>query len=139
MILLKSAECRRLPQEEFGFENWSLTFRCFDGTGGNKDGVGGDSLGLDVDPADVALPLAETATIKGLTNFPAGSESEPNNRTIFKRLEEQTNVHVEWRSIQNDQWGDTIKLEMSNAKTLPDFVFNAGFGEPTCSNTANRA
>lgn len=96
---------------------------------GNKDGVGGDSLGLDVDPADVALPLAETATIKGLTNFPAGSESEPNNRTIFKRLEEQTNVHVEWRSIQNDQWGDTIKLEMSNAKTLPDFVFNAGFGE----------
>ena len=96
---------------------------------GNKDGIGGDSLGLDVDPADVALPLAETATIKGLTNFPAGSESEPNNRTIFKRLEEQTNVHVEWRSIQNDQWGDTIKLEMSNAKTLPDFVFNAGFGE----------
>ena len=96
---------------------------------GNKDGVGGDSLGLDVDPADVALPLAETATIKGLTNFPAGSESEPNNRTIFKRLEEQTNVHVEWRSIQNDQWGDTIKLEMSNAKTLPDFIFNAGFGE----------
>ncbi len=96
---------------------------------GNKDGVGGDSLGLDVDPADVALPLAETATIKGLTNFPAGSESEPNNRTIFKRLEEQTNVHVEWRTIQSDQWGDKIQLEMSNAKTLPDFVFDAGFGE----------
>ena len=36
---------------------------------GNKDGIGGDSLGLDVDPADVALPLAETATIKGLASL----------------------------------------------------------------------
>lgn len=96
---------------------------------GSKGGPGGDSLGLDVDPAEVAMPLAEKATITGLTNFPASTESEPNNRTIFKRLEEQTNVHVDWRTIQSDQWGDTIKLEMSNAKTLPDFVFNAGFGE----------
>ena len=98
------------------------------GCGDRSAGIGG-GLGLDVDPAEVAMPLAEKATITGLTNFPAGSESEPNNRTIFKRLEAQTNVHVEWRSIQNDQWGDTIKLEMSNAKTLPDFVFDAGFGE----------
>ncbi len=97
---------------------------------GGKGGVpGGNSKGLDVDPADVAMPMAEKVTIKGLTNFPAGTESDPNNRTIFKRLEEQTNVHVEWRTIQMDQWGDTIQLEMSNAKTLPDFVFNAGFGD----------
>lgn len=96
---------------------------------GGKNGPTGDSKGLDVDPAEVAMPLAEKTTIKGLTNFPAGTESEPNNRTIFKRLEEQTNVHVEWRTIQSDQWGETIQLEMSNAKTLPDFVFNAGFGE----------
>ena len=96
---------------------------------GGKNGPTGDSKGLDVDPAEVAMPLAEKTTIKGLTNFPAGTESEPNNRTIFKRLEEQTNVHVDWRTIQSDQWGETIQLEMSNAKTLPDFVFNAGFGE----------
>ena len=96
---------------------------------GNRSAGLGDSLGLDVDPAEVAMPLAEKATITGLTNFPANTESDPNNRTIFKRLEEQTNVHVEWKTIQSDQWGDTIKLEMSNAKTLPDFVFNAGFGE----------
>lgn len=98
------------------------------GTGGA--GIGGNSKGLDVDPAEVAMPQAEAVTIKGLTNFPAGTESDPNNRTIFKRLEEQTNVHVEWRTIQSDQWGDKIQLEMANAKTLPDFVFNAGFGEP---------
>ena len=92
-------------------------------------GAAGNSAGLEVDPATLAFPLAETATITGLTNFPAGTESEPNNRTIFKRLEEQTNVHVEWKTIQSDQWGEKIVLEMSNVKTLPDFVFNAGFSD----------
>ena len=98
---------------------------------GSKGGAtgAGASAGLEVDPATLAFPLAETATISGLTNFPAGSESEPNNRTIFKRLEEKTNVHVEWKAIQSDQWGDKIQLEMSNIKTLPEFIFNAGFGD----------
>lgn len=105
-----------------------LTMSLLAGCGG-KGGVGGASAGLDVDPATLQFPLAETATIKGLTNFPAGTESEPNNRTIFKRLEEQTNVHVEWKTIQGDQWGEKIALEMANVKTLPDFVFNAGFGD----------
>lgn len=105
-----------------------MTAALLAGCGGGGAG-GGNSKGLEVDPAEVAMPLAEKATIKGLTRFPANTESEPNNRTIFKRLEEQTNVHVEWRTIQSDQWGDKIQLEMSNAKTLPDFVFDAGFGE----------
>ena len=105
-----------------------LTMSLLAGCGG-KGGVGGASAGLEVDPATLQFPLAETATIKGLTNFPAGTESEPNNRTIFKRLEEQTNVHVEWKTIQGDQWGEKIALEMANVKTLPDFVFNAGFSD----------
>ena len=96
---------------------------------GCSSGSFGDSLGLTVDPADVALPLKETATLKGLTNFPAGTESDANKRTIFKRLEEQTNVHIDWRTIQGDQWGDKIALEMATVSTMPDFVFNAGFGE----------
>ncbi|MCR5449932.1 MAG: extracellular solute-binding protein [Solobacterium sp.] len=107
----------------------ALTMLLLAGCGGGGGAAGGGGAGTDVDPADLAFPLAETATIKGLTNFPAGTESEPNNRTIFKRLEEQTNVHVEWKTIQSDQWGDKIALEMSNAKTLPDFIFNAGFGD----------
>ena len=88
--------------------------------GNNAGGNGGSSAGTEVKPEDLAFPLAETATIKGLTNYPVGTESEPNNRTIFKRLEEKTNVHVEWKTIQGDQWGEKIQLEMSNAKTLPD-------------------
>ena len=96
------------------------------GGGGSTPSGGGSS---DVDPADLTFPLAEKATISGLISYPAGTESEPNNRTIFKRLEEATNVHVDWKAIQNDQWGDKIALEMSNVKTLPEFVFTAGFGD----------
>ena len=108
----------------------ALLAGCGGGSGDGGAAAGsGDSAGLDVDPASLAFPLAETAEISGLTSFPVGSESEPNNRTIFKRLEEQTNVHVNWKSIQSDQWGDKIALEMSNIKTLPEFVFTAGFGD----------
>ena len=95
------------------------------GNGGNPSG----GSGLDVDPATLQFPLAEKAEISGLTSYPVGSESEPNNRTIFKRLEEKTNVHVNWKAIQSDQWGDKISLEMANLKTLPEFVFSASFND----------
>lgn len=77
----------------------------------------------------VDFPLAEPVTLTGTTSYPAGSESEPNNRTIFKRLEEATNVHIEWTAIQSDQWGDKITLTMSNPKTLTDFIFSADFSD----------
>ena len=106
-----------------------LTLGLLAGCGNSGTTPGGESAGTTVDPASLAFPLAEKAELNGLTNFPVGSESEPNNRTIFKRLEEQTNVHINWKAIQGDQWGEKIALEMSNVKTLPDFVFNAGFGD----------
>ncbi len=80
-------------------------------------------------PESYTFPLAEKAEISGLTRFPANTESEPNNRTIYKRLEEKTNVHVNWKAIQADQWGDKIALEMANIKTLPEFVSPAGLGD----------
>lgn len=99
------------------------------GCGGGGSNAGGGEVDTSVDPADLAFPLAETAEISALTNYPVGSEPEPNNRTIFKRLEEETNVHINWKTIQSDQWGDKIALEMSNIATLPELVFNAGFGD----------
>lgn len=82
-----------------------------------------------VDMENLAFPLAETVTITGTTSYPVGTEEDPNNRTIFKRLEEDTNVHVEWTAISSDQWADKITLNMSNANTLTDFVFSAGFSD----------
>ena len=101
----------------------SMLTACGGSAGGGNTGNSGE-----VDAASVSFPLAETVTITGLTKYPVATESNPNNRTIFKRLEEATNVHIDWTAISSDQWGDKIQLEMSNASTLPEFVFDAGFG-----------
>ena len=76
---------------------------CGGGAGGGKDS------GANVDvTGTVSFPLAEQVTFTGMTSYPVGSESDPNNRTIFKRLEEATNVHIDWTAIQADQWSDKI-------------------------------
>ena len=82
-----------------------------------------------VDLATLQFPLAERTTLTGMISFPPNTESNPNNRTIFKRLQEATNVEIEWTAIQNDQWGDKIALNMSNPNLLTDFVFTAGFSD----------
>ena len=97
---------------------------------GGKDSVELNSGELqEVDLAELQFPLKEKATLTGMTSFPANTESNPNNRTIFKRLQEKTNVEIEWTAIQGDQWGDKITLNMANPKTLTDFIFTAGFGD----------
>jgi putative aldouronate transport system substrate-binding protein len=95
---------------------------------GGKSTGGSNSAAAAVDVTGaVTFPLSEKVTFTGMTSFPVGSEPEPNNRTIFKRLEEQTNVHIDWTAIQSDQWSDKITLNMSNPNTLTDFVFTADF------------
>ncbi len=96
---------------------------------GNGDKVELITEFQDVDPATLQFPQAETVTLKGMISYPANTESEPNNRTIFKRLEEQTNVHIEWNAISSDQWNDKITLAMANVASLPDFIFTAGFSD----------
>ncbi|MBQ7148686.1 MAG: extracellular solute-binding protein [Pseudobutyrivibrio sp.] len=104
----------------------TLAMGTFTGCGqGAKSASNADS----VDTENLSFPLADKVTITGMISYPTGTEEEPNNRTIFKRLEDETNVHVEWTAISSDQWGDKIALNMANVNTLTDFVFNAGFGD----------
>ncbi|WP_026668201.1 ABC transporter substrate-binding protein [Butyrivibrio sp. AE2005] len=94
--------------------------------GCGKASSGSDIASVSTD--NLSFPLQEKVTITGTISYPSGTESEPNNRTIFKRLEEETNVHVDWTAISSDQWGDKIQLNMANKNALTDFVFNASFG-----------
>lgn len=48
----------------------------------------------EVDTAELEFPLKEKTTLTGMTSYPANTESNPNNRTIFKRLQEKTNVEI---------------------------------------------
>ncbi len=87
------------------------------------------AMGISALADEITFPLEETATFTGMISYPVGTESEPNNRTIFKRLEEATNVHIDWTAIQGDQWGDKISLNMANINAITDFVFTAGFSD----------
>ena len=82
-----------------------------------------------VDEETLQFPLKEKATLTGMISYPPSTESEPNNRTIFKRLKEQTNVEIDWTAIQSDQWPDKISLNMSDPNKLTDFIFSAGFSD----------
>ena len=75
---------------------------------------------------DVSFPLEETVTLKMLTHAPAISEQDPSKRAIFQRLEEETNVKIDWTCYVDDQFGDKKNLALSKKDTLPDVVFNAG-------------
>ncbi len=83
----------------------------------------------EVDKSTLEFPLKEKTTLTGMTSYPANTESDPNKRTIFKRLQEDTNVEIDWTAIQADQWSDKISLAMSNPDELTDFIFNAGFSD----------
>ena len=75
------------------------------GCSGNKVELRSQTDFQEVDVATLQFPLQETTTIKGMTTFPANTESNPNNRTIFKRLQEATNVEVEWTAIKRTSDG----------------------------------
>ncbi len=79
--------------------------------------------------AEDFFPVEDTVTLTGLISYPDSTESDPNNRTIFKRLEEKSNVHIEWTAIPNSQWGEKIQTTMSSPKNLTDFIFTAGFSD----------
>ena len=82
-----------------------------------------------VDLKELQFPLAKKKTLTGMISYPPSTESNPNNRTIFKRLQEATNVEIDWTSIQSDQWNDKIALNMANPNLLTDFVFSGDFSD----------
>ena len=95
---------------------------------GNKVEIN-DGTFRPVDASELKFPLKETTTLTGMISYPANTESDPNKRTIFKRLQEKTNVEIKWTAIQGDQWADKITLNMSDPNKLTDFVFTAGFSD----------
>lgn len=90
----------------------------------------GSQAGTDVavntgEPQDISFPLAETEELSFITLASADSTQEPNERIIFQRMEEATNVHINWTCFVQDQFADKKNLALAKAKSLPDGLFNA--------------
>lgn len=73
----------------------------------------------------VTFPLKEKAELSFITNAPARTTQDPNARIIFQRLEEQTNVHIDWTCFVKDQYADKKNLALAQFGNLPDGVFTA--------------
>ena len=101
----------------------------FTGCGSKSSAKLNDGSFKEVDASTLEFPLKEKATLTGTISYPANTESDPNKRTIFERLQEKTNVEIDWTAIQSDQWSDKISLEMANTKDMTDFIFSAGFSD----------
>lgn len=90
-------------------------------------------LEAEIDPgtpvSEVQFPLKETAELSFITNAPATSTQDPNERVIFQRMEEQTNVHIDWTCFVSDQFSDKKNLALAQFGNLPDGLFNAGMSD----------
>lgn len=91
--------------------------------GGKKGGSQGVAeVSLD---EEINFPLEQQGTLSFLTHASSTSTQEPNERTIFKRMEEKTNVHINWTCYTNDDFGDKKNLALASANSLPDGIFDA--------------
>ena len=90
-------------------------------------------LQAEIDPdtpvSEVQFPLKEKAELSFITSAPATSTQDPNERIIFQRLEEQTNVHIDWTCFVADQFSDKKNLALAQFGNLPDGLFNAGMSD----------
>ena len=92
-----------------------------------------DAMRADIDPdtpaSEVAFPLAETRALFFITSAPATTTQEPNEKLIFQRLEQQTNVHIDWTCFVDDQFADKKNLALAQFGNLPDGLFTAGMSD----------
>ncbi|MDL2301494.1 extracellular solute-binding protein [Lachnospiraceae bacterium OttesenSCG-928-D06] len=91
----------------------------------NQASTGVDSSVSVQEDRDLSFPLSEKKEFNFITWASSDSTQEPNERLIFKRLEEETNVHINWTCFVQDQFADKKNLALANANNLPDGLFNA--------------
>src|SRR5690606_3909499 len=68
---------------------------------------------------DVSFPLQEKVTLKIMTSSSPLAPSDPNEKLIFQRIEEQTGVNVEWKNYTSDSFAEKRNLAMASGE-LPD-------------------
>ena len=82
----------------------------------------GNARVADTDPdtpvEEVTFPLKETKELSFITSAPATTTQEPNEKLIFQRLEEQTNVHIDWTCFVDDQFADKKNLALAWTTSL---------------------
>jgi len=80
--------------------------------------------GADIQDQDGSFPPTEKITLNFLTHAPSFAPKDLNTKLIVQRLEEETNVHINWTCYVDDQFKEKKQLALAK-KELPDAVFDA--------------
>ncbi|MBP2075964.1 extracellular solute-binding protein [Oceanobacillus polygoni] len=88
----------------------------------------GDTWSEDYGLSDISFPLDEKVTLKIMTESSPLAPVDPNEKSIFQRLEEETNVHIEWRNFTGATFGEKRNLAMTSGD-MPDAIMNAGYSD----------
>lgn len=91
---------------------------------GDNGSASTEDLGLE----DVDFPLEEEVTLRFLNQSSPLAPSDPNDKLIMQRIEEETNVHIEWNNYTSDDFIENRNLEISSGE-LPDAMWHSGAGD----------
>lgn len=97
----------------FAVSTVSVLSACNNSTGATKD------LGL----SDITFPLEEQATLNFMTQSSPLAPADPNEKVLLERIEEETNVKINWTNHQAE-FVENRNLEISSGD-LPDGIWNA--------------
>ncbi|WP_127506344.1 ABC transporter substrate-binding protein [Paenibacillus humicus] len=67
-------------------------------------------------------------TLKFMTQSSVLAPENPNDKLIFKRLEEKTGIHIKWTNYTSDVFAEKRNLALATGD-LPDAIFDAGLGD----------
>ncbi|MCM8711215.1 ABC transporter substrate-binding protein [Clostridium sp. SYSU_GA19001] len=74
------------------------------------------------------LPIVKQKVTLKVVSPKAPLAPSYNEMTIFKKLEEQTNVHIDWNNIPDTDYQEKKNLLLASGD-LPDAFYNAGFSD----------
>ena len=70
---------------------------------------------------EVSFPLAEKYEFSIMTRVASDSEQDFSKKALVQRMEEKTNVTVDYKTIPEEQFDDKYKLALSKSD-MPDVV-----------------
>lgn len=89
------------------------------GGGGEKNAAAEDSG---------EFPPEETVTLSFLTHAPPFAPQDPNEKPITQRIQDETNIQIDWTCYVDDQFAEKKQLALAQKK-LPDAVFSADMSQ----------
>jgi len=82
----------------------------------------------DYELSNITFPVEEDVTLKFMTQSSPLSPTDPNDKLILERLEEQSGVHIEWKNYTTDSFAEKRNLAIASGEH-PDAILNAALND----------